>query len=60
MAGDQIKDKMKGEGGMNILVGKPGGKRKLGSHCSSWEDINKMDLKRNRMGGARLASSGSC
>jgi hypothetical protein len=60
MAGHQIKDKMKGEGGINILVGKPGGKRKLGSHWRSWEDINKVDLKRNRMGGPRLASYGSC
>jgi hypothetical protein len=32
MAGDQIKDKMKGKGVTNILVGNPGGKRELGRH----------------------------
>jgi hypothetical protein len=33
-----------------ILVGKPEGKRPLGKPRRRWEDNNKMDLKRDRMG----------
>jgi len=42
------------EGAMHVVVGKPVWKRELGRHWSWWEDINKMDLKRNRMGGCGL------
>jgi len=37
-----------------ILVGKPEWKRPLGKARSRWENNNKMDLKRFKLGGCRL------
>jgi hypothetical protein len=43
----------------SILVGKPEGKRPLGTPRRRWEDNIRMDLKRDRMGWYGLDSSGS-
>jgi hypothetical protein len=41
-------------GAYKALVGKPEGRRPLGRPRRRWEDIIKIDLKRNRTGGHGL------